>query len=96
MIEYSVDLFHAILLLDLLLISAAWSLARPSFLISIVLGLLSIAWLFLNQPLEGRILLVFSPRNGLTESDLLVVLGLGLAVVAAVRRARRGADAGDH
>ena len=68
-----VAFFHATLLLNLLVVTGAWCLARPSYIAAVLLGALGVAWLFWNGPLEGRILFSVSRDHGLTESDLLSI-----------------------
>ena len=41
---------------------------------------LSAAWLLVNSPVEGRVLLEVVPRHGFTQADLGAVLPLALAV----------------
>lgn len=86
-----IALFHSIVLLNVLLICGAWSIARPSAVIAGILAWLSVVWVFYNQPLEGRVLWEFSPHRGLTESDLLAVAGM-VASLGALLRSRRSRD----
>ncbi|CCQ13676.1 putative uncharacterized protein [Rhodococcus sp. AW25M09] len=85
------DPFHALVLLNAVFASAAWSLAKPSWPAAISLGAVSILWLFFNAPIEGAVLYVVDADRGLTESDFITVAGLILAAVtiARVRRGRR-------
>ncbi|QRE82576.1 hypothetical protein F1734_21535 [Rhodococcus ruber] len=72
--------------------SAAWCLARPVLLSSMALSVASVLWLALNGSLEGRVLYVLDPRHGLTESDLLSLVGFGIAgwgFMVTWRRSRR-------
>lgn len=49
------------------------------------LGGLGVAWLALNGPMEGAVLLHVSRDHGITVADLLVVPALLVAVVVAAR-----------
>lgn len=84
-----VDVFHSVVLLILLMVCGAWSLARPSRPAAGVLALLSVLWLLFNAPLEGRVLWVLDADHGFTESDVLVICGLALSALA-VYRCRSG------
>lgn len=85
------DPFHALVLMNAVFASAAWSLAKPSWPAAISLVVASILWLFFNAPIEGAVLYVVDADRGLTESDFLTVAGVILAgvTVARVRRGRR-------
>jgi FtsH-binding integral membrane protein len=83
------SLFHALVVMNALFASCAWCLAKPTVLSSLAAVVASGAWLVLNGPLEGRVLLVVTPENGLTESDLLSVIGMGIAVSGFWRASRR-------
>lgn len=80
-----IELFHSIVLLNVLLTCGAYSIARPSATVAGILAGLAVAWIFFNQPLEGRILWEFSPHRGFTESDLLAIAGLAAATAALIR-----------
>ena len=81
------DPFHALVLMNLLFVVGAWCLARPSYIAAAVLVVVAVSWLFWNTPIEGRVLYVVRPGNGLTESDLLSAAAFGIAAVS-VRRER--------
>ena len=55
-----------------------------------VLAALSLLWLVVNGPMEGTVLLTFSPERGLTGADLAGFAGLAIAAYrfAALRRSR--------
>ena len=55
-----------------------------------MLALVSLAWLLVDTDFEGVVLVDVTPRNGLTTSDLVGVLGLVLAVGQGARLVRRG------
>ncbi|HEY9314816.1 hypothetical protein [Williamsia sp.] len=80
--------FHGLVLLNLLFVCGAWTLAKPSRTAAFVLIGVSVLWILFNGPIEGAVLLSFTPKNGLTESDLLSVVGLGIAIYALRRRRR--------
>jgi hypothetical protein len=44
------------------------------------LAIASVGWLLANGPVEGPVLLTFTPRHGLTGADLAGLTSLGLAV----------------
>ena len=46
----------------------------------------SLAWVLFNGPIEGAVLLTFSPDHGVTVSDLLGVVGATVAVAVLLRR----------
>ena len=51
----------------------------------------SLAWLLVNRPVEGRVLLVVAPGHGLTQADLLVLPAVLLAgLLTAIRLKSRG------
>ena len=55
-----------------------------------VLAVLSVAWLLVNSPMEGPVLVVFTPDHGITGGDLAGFAGLALASArfAVLRRSR--------
>ena len=57
---------------------------------AVVLALVSVLWLFVNQPMEGAVLVVVSPSHGLTAADLAGLVGLVLAGWRLLRGGRRG------
>jgi FtsH-binding integral membrane protein len=81
--------FHALVVMNALFASCSWCLARGTFLSSSAVVVTSVAWVLLNGPIEGRVLVVLTPTNGITESDLLSVIGIGIALVGYVRAAAR-------
>ncbi|MDV7102413.1 hypothetical protein R4227_20420 [Gordonia amicalis] len=83
------SVFHALVLLNLLFVTGAWGLARPSYRAAAVLALLSVAWLFGNGPIEGRILVTVTVNHGFTESDILSIIGVVVAAITFVRTRER-------
>jgi hypothetical protein len=81
-------LFYGLVLLNLLFVTGAWCLARPSRAAAIVLIIFSVLWVLFNGPIEGHVLLSYTYQNGLTESDLLSLAGLGIALRALYLRRR--------
>ncbi len=75
------SVFHALVLLNLLFVTGAWCLARPAYRAAAALTVLSVMWLFGNGPIEGRVLISISIEHGLTESDILTVLGFSIAAI---------------
>ncbi len=55
---------------------------------------LSVAWLLVNSPMEGPVLVAFTPDHGITGGDLTGFAGLALAAarLVAVRRSRLRAE----
>lgn len=84
----SPEFFHGLVLLILLFTCGAWTLAKPSRPAAFTLIGVSVLWILFNGPIEGAVLLSFTSTNGLTESDLLSVVGVGIAVYALRRRRR--------
>ncbi|GAB98871.1 hypothetical protein GONAM_04_00100 [Gordonia namibiensis NBRC 108229] len=83
------SVFHALVLLNLLFVTGAWCLARPSHRAAAVLTVLSVAWLFGNGPIEGRILVTVTVGRGFTESDILSIVGVLVAAITFVRTRER-------
>ncbi|CAM3177249.1 hypothetical protein [Williamsia muralis] len=75
-------LFYGLVLLNLLFVTGAWCLARPSRAAAVVLIFVSVLWVLFNGPIEGHVLLSYTYQNGLTESDLLSLAGLIIALRA--------------
>lgn len=82
-------IFYALVILNLLFVSGAWALARPSLPAAAVVAVVSVMWVLWNGPIEGGVLLSFSSSDGVTESDLLAVLGWVIAAVTVFRVRRR-------
>lgn len=55
---------------------------------AVLLGLLSVLWVLVDQEFEGPVVIDLLPRNGLTASDLVGVVGFVVACCLFVRRAR--------
>jgi hypothetical protein len=51
---------------------------------ALLLGALSLLWLLVNKPMEGRTLVVFTETHGLTGADLAGLTGLLLAAALIV------------
>ncbi|MGV6993835.1 hypothetical protein ACUY3U_20755 [Gordonia amicalis] len=83
------SVFHALVLLNLLFVTGAWCLARPSYRAAAVLAFLSIAWLFGNGPIEGRVLVSITLSHGFTESDILSIIGVVIAAITFGRTRER-------
>ncbi|GAB84223.1 hypothetical protein RVF83_11020 [Gordonia rubripertincta] len=87
------SVFHALVLLNLLFVTGAWCLARPTYRAAAVLAFLSVAWLFGNGPIEGRVLVTITVDHGFTESDILSIIGVGIAAITFTKtRERRRYD----
>lgn len=72
--------FYSLVAMCSLFAASTWCLARPHLLSSFAAVVASVLWVLMNGPLEGRVLYSVTPENGLTESDLLSAVGLGIAV----------------
>ncbi|MGB3771642.1 MAG: hypothetical protein WBF79_11185 [Rhodococcus sp. (in: high G+C Gram-positive bacteria)] len=83
------QIFHALVFMNSLFAASAWCLAKPNALSVSAVTVASLAWLLFNAPLEGRVLVVFSVQHGLTESDLLSMVGVLIAAVGVARMMRR-------
>ncbi|QMU22866.1 hypothetical protein [Gordonia rubripertincta] len=83
------SVFHALVLLNLLFVSGAWCLARPTYRAAVVVAAVSVAWFMWNGPIEGRVLLSINLDHGFTESDILSILGLGIAAITFTRTRER-------
>jgi hypothetical protein len=81
-------LFYGLVLLNLLFVTGAWCLARPSRGAAMVLIVVSVLWVLFNGPIEGHVLLEYTDTNGLTESDLLSLAGVIIALRALWLRRR--------
>ncbi len=88
--------FHGLVTMNSLFAASAWCLARPTRLSSAAVAVASVLWLFFNGPIEGHVLVVFTPQHGITESDLLSVVGMGLAVTGWWRAGRRRTRPGER
>ena len=75
-------LFYGLVLLNLLFVTGAWCLARPSRAAAVVLIFVAVLWVLFNGPIEGHVLLSYTYQNGLTESDLLSLSGVIIALSA--------------
>ncbi len=51
---------------------------------ALALGALSLLWLLVNKPMEGRVLVGFTETHGLTGADLAGLTGIVLALVLLV------------
>ncbi len=73
------------LVLLALAVAGLGALLRPRWDLALLLGILAAVWSRVNQPVEGRVLVVFNAERGFTEADVLSVLALLLAAVTALR-----------
>ena len=79
------ELFRAVVTLSALFASTAWYLSRPSWASMLSALGLAILWPFVDKPLTGKLLMVISDQDGVTQSDLISVF---VVVVVAIREAR--------
>ena len=61
------------------LVVAAGTADRTGRAGAVALALASVAWLLVNGPVEGLVLVRVTPRHGLTGADVAGLAGLGLA-----------------
>jgi hypothetical protein len=71
------------------LVLAAGLSARYGMVGAVTLAAVSVAWLLVNGPMEGPILLTIARGHGLTGGDLAGLAGLALAAVQARSLVRR-------
>ncbi|MDP4960534.1 MAG: hypothetical protein NWR02_03050 [Mycobacterium sp.] len=79
------ELFRAVVTLSALFASTAWYLSRPSWPSMLSALGLAILWPFVDKPLTGKLLMVISEQDGVTQADLISVF---VVVVVAIREAR--------
>ena len=89
----SPDIFHTLVLLNMLFVCGLWTLLRPSVRAACVLAVIAGAWLIWNGPLEGGILVTLTATHGITEADLLSVVALALSAYTVFRVRRRSEPA---
>lgn len=65
---------------------------RPSRAGAVALAVLAVAWLALDEWIEGPVLLTLAPQHGLTTADLLSLPAVLVAARAWARSGQRGAD----
>ncbi|MCZ4653816.1 hypothetical protein O4157_20630 [Gordonia amicalis] len=83
------SVFHALVLLNLLFVTGSWCLARPTYRAAVVMAAVSFAWFMWNGPIEGRVLISINIDHGFTESDILSILGVGIAAITFTRTRER-------
>ncbi|MDS1115995.1 hypothetical protein RD149_19800 [Gordonia westfalica] len=83
------SVFHAMVLMNLLFVTGAWCLARPTYRAAGVLATTSVAWFMWNGPVEGRVLISININHGFTESDILSILGVVIAAITFARTRER-------
>jgi hypothetical protein len=79
------DLFRSVVALSALFASMAWCLARPNWASMLSTVGLAVLWPFVDRPLTGRLLMVLSDNKGVTQSDLISVLAVLIALGQAIR-----------
>ena len=80
----------ALVVLVLLLVTIVWVTVTGGLASAGLLLLLSALWVLVNKPVEGVVLVPITRENGITSSDVLSGLGVGLALLAVARhRSRR-------
>lgn len=81
------SLFYGVLFMNLLFVTSAVCLVKPSRLSAVATVVAAVLWILFNGPLEGQVLWSVTSTNGLTVSDLLSFVALGIAV-RGLRRVR--------
>lgn len=87
----SPNMLLAMAVLVLLVACMRWVVARPTWVGVVTLTVSSTLWIIWNAPIEGATLIVFTPTNGFTVSDILAIIGYAIAIwtVARLRRHER-------
>ncbi|MDH3046678.1 hypothetical protein QNA16_22805 [Gordonia alkanivorans] len=83
------SVFHGLVLLNLLFVTGSWCIARPTYRAAAFMAAVSVAWFLWNGPIEGHVLVTVTPDHGFTESDILSILGVGIAGITALRTRKR-------
>lgn len=73
-------LFYSLVCMNLLFCSTLYTLVKPSVFSALVTSLSAILWLIWNGPLEGSTIWAFSAQHGVTESDLLSAVAIGITL----------------
>ncbi|MFW2236774.1 hypothetical protein ACVH9Z_03800 [Rhodococcus opacus] len=72
--------FYPLVFMNLLFAATTLCLARPSRLSAAATVAAAVLWIFGNGPLEGDVLWALNSSHGLTVSDLLSAVALGIAI----------------
>lgn len=80
----TVPVLLLVLLVALMLVTFL-TRGRARLAAALLLLPVSAAWVAFNGPIEGPVLLTLSPDHGLTVSDLLAVVGVGVGAAALLR-----------
>ncbi|MFV9457065.1 hypothetical protein ACNJ7E_26995 [Rhodococcus sp. NM-2] len=72
--------FYPLVFMNLLFAATTLCLARPSRAAAAATVAAAVLWIFGNGPLEGGILWKLNSSHGLTVSDLLSAVALGIAI----------------
>lgn len=91
-----INLFYGLIFMNLLFVTSAVSVVKPSRGSVVASIVAALAWLLFNGPLEGQVLWSVTSHNGLTVSDLLGFAALGIAVRGwmKVRNTRKSHNSG--
>jgi hypothetical protein len=85
-----ISLFYGLIFMNLLFVTTAVCLLKPSMGSAVATAVAAVAWLLFNGPLEGQVLWSLNSQHGLTVSDLLGFAVFGVAVRGWIRvRSRR-------
>jgi len=82
----------ALVVLALLLTALVWVVVTGNLACAVLVLLLSAAWVLVNKPIEGAVLVPITQENGITSSDVLSVVALGITFLAVSMHRSRGAD----
>ncbi|MDI9915049.1 hypothetical protein [Rhodococcus sp. IEGM 1379] len=84
------SLFYGLIFMNLLFVTSAVCLLKPSTASAVATAVAAVAWILFNGPLEGQVLWSLNSQHGLTVSDLLGFAAFGIAVRGWIRvRSRR-------
>jgi hypothetical protein len=78
------SVFYSFISVAFLFSASTLCLSHPSTRSVYAVLAAAIAWTFLSWPLEGRVLFQVTPDHGFTESDILSVAALGIAIRGAL------------
>ncbi|MGC0365763.1 hypothetical protein ABH922_003747 [Rhodococcus sp. 27YEA15] len=73
------QLFYGLVCMNLLFVTSAVCVVKPSTWSVAATVFSAVAWLFFNGPLEGNVLISINREHGLTVSDLLSFVAIAVA-----------------
>lgn len=91
----AIQLFYSEVAMNALFASLAWCLAKPNRASILSTVLCAAIWPFVNKPLEGHILMVLRPGDGITTSDMLSAIAVIVVAAQAIRMQSRARTRGN-